>query len=59
MGELIAKMAVSIGRRLITEVLLSKIAVYILWHLSQLTSNKLDDKGVKAIAEALNVKDYS
>ena len=56
MGNLIIKALLAIVTKLITEKLLSKIVVYCLDYLAKRTTNKLDDKIVASVAEALGVE---
>lgn len=55
MTQLIAAIGVSILKRLVTETFLSKIAIEIMWALAKSSKNKLDDKIVKHVGEALDI----
>lgn len=56
MGSILAKLLVGIGWKLVTEKVFSNMIVYGGQYLAESTSNKLDDKMVKTIADALDVK---
>jgi hypothetical protein len=56
MSSVFAALGVAILKRLITETFLSKVAIEILWALAKSSKNTLDDKIVRHVAEALNVK---
>jgi hypothetical protein len=58
MGDLLIKMLLGIGRRMLTEALLSRLIVHSSHFLAQKTTNKLDDQMVDTVAEALGVKGY-
>jgi len=51
-GSLIAK----IGYSLLTERVLKEVFINTAWYLAGKTENKFDDKNVKTIANALDVK---
>lgn len=54
--NILVKIIAELGMKLLREALVSKVAVYTLYELSKNTANKLDDKIVGAVAEALSVK---
>ena len=56
MGEIAVKLGWALLSRLLTETFLAKTLVYCLHSISKSTSNDLDDKIVKAVAEALGVR---
>jgi hypothetical protein len=56
MSQIAIKLAWGLLSRLLTEAFIAKTIVYILSSVSQNTSNQLDDKIVKAVAEALGVE---
>jgi hypothetical protein len=56
MYNLLIKVALSILVKLATEKVASEVGVNILNSLATKTTNKLDDKIVKTVADALNVK---
>lgn len=55
MAQLLAKIAISLITKLITEKFLARLVIEGLTAWSKTTSNDLDDKVVKAMAEALEV----
>jgi hypothetical protein len=56
MSGLAVKLAGSLLLKLVSETFAAKVLTYTLHEVSKKTSNKLDDKIVGAVAEALNVK---
>ena len=56
MSQIAIKLAWGLLSRLLTEAFIAKTIVYILSSVSQNTSNQLDDKIVKAVADALGVE---
>jgi hypothetical protein len=56
MGDIAIKIIMALFMKLMTESFLAKFLVYCLQSVSKSTNNKLDDKMVVAIAEALAVK---
>lgn len=58
MGELAVGVLLTVLRKMLTAQLFSKLLVYGCFWISQRTDNTLDDKGCKALAEALGVEDY-
>ena len=56
MTGIIAKVFIAMAAKLLTENFFAKVIVFSLNQVSESTSNKLDDKICKAVAEALNVK---
>lgn len=59
MGNLVAKMAVAMLKRAVTEKFMARIFVLIGWEIAQMTTfTKLDDKGVEALADSLGVTNY-
>ena len=53
--DLLAKLAVALVAKLITETFLSRIIIYSLEAWAKTSENKLDDKVVAAMADALGV----
>ena len=56
MSTVLITLAWGLVSKLMTEAFVSKALVYALSSVSQSTENKLDDKMVAAVADALNVK---
>lgn len=56
MSATIARIGGYFLTKLLTETLLAKVVVYVLDELAKSTTNKLDDKVVEAVAEALGVE---
>lgn len=55
MGDVLIKIGWAVLSKLLTEKFLAKSIVYCLQAISERTTNDLDDKMVKAVAEALGV----
>lgn len=55
MTEILAKIAIAIATRLLTEKFLSKLLIQALRAWARQTANSYDDKVVEAMAEALDV----
>lgn len=55
MSQIAVKIGWALLSRLLTETFVAKTLVYMLSSVSQSTSNQLDDKMVKAVADALGV----
>lgn len=55
MGDVLIKIGWAVLSKLLTEKFLAKAIVYCLQAISERTTNDLDDKMVRAVAEALGV----
>lgn len=53
---MIAKIVYKLGLKLLTETVVARVAVYTLRSLAQKSENKLDDKLVGTVADALGVE---
>ena len=58
MVDLLIKAAFAIISRLITDTLLAKTAIRILWYFASKTKNTLDNGMVEDIARELGIADY-
>lgn len=58
MQAILIKILYSLGAKILTEVVFSKLLVYSIAEASKKTTNTLDDKIVSAVAEGLGIKDY-
>lgn len=55
MSEMMIRILITMGMKLVTERFISRTAVQLLWALAKNTSNELDNTMVKNVAEALAV----
>ena len=58
MQAILIKILYSLGAKILTDVVFSKLLVYSIAEVSKKTTNTLDDKIVGAVAEGLGIKDY-
>jgi hypothetical protein len=56
-GAALGKIFLGLMMRLVTETFAAKLVVYCLNELAKSTDNKLDDKIVKAVSDALGIVD--
>ena len=55
MTEVLLKIAIALATKIMTETFISRVLIHLLKAWSDQTENKLDDKVVQAIADALGV----
>ena len=58
MANMVLKILLGLLTKLVTTTFIARIAVRLLWFLSNLTKTELDNGAVDDIAEALEVYDY-